>query len=659
MGKETHEFKCKWTFAKLKGNELGKSVNDASIAHFDKSPYPSLIRESIQNSLDASDGSGNPVVVEYSFHRIQSSLYPEFFELEKHINGCANLFDYNENVVKMSERMVEVFRNRKMKTGQIHYIKISDKNTKGMPFKKMGEGKSPFSSFLRISGDSLKNDAGSGGSFGFGKAAYFNISPIRTVLVSTITSENECFFEGGAMLTDHRYNDDIYSSFGFYDDKDGYEPTSKIENIPLDFRRTEVGTDFYIMGVDGSSSSSKEKAVKEMIEATLRNFWLAIHHNKLKVKVENVDINKDTLPDLMNEYFDSDRDDKNRSINYNPRPYYEAVKNSGKNTSHIHISKEIPVLGEVSLFIKKVKDAKDKVAYMRSPRMLVFSKQFQTSYGCYCLFFCDNKIGNEILRNLENAAHREWDPSNYKDNIKIGKDAMDSIVSFISESFEKLFDSGDDVSLGISGLEEYLYLDDDLLPTEDEDIKDNPFLGNPSGDFDFEGTSMTSVIDNDKHRSKEPKRERIGQVVAVVNTKAKSDPNGELGGNDKHPASDKHNQRPAPGDKPKMESEDGQEGSYRAFVPVKYRVIATKTLQGDINHTLIIYSPYDVKEAMIELLIAGEQDSEALDITYSDKGDFNENQVFDLSFKQGKNQVTVRFDDNMKHPIILKAYESR
>ena len=60
---------------------------------------------------------------------------------------------------------------------------------------------------------------------------------------------------------------------------------------------------------------------------------------------------------------------------------------------------------------------------------------------------------------------------------------------------------------------------------------------------------------------------------------------------------------------------------------------------------------------MIELLIAGEQETECLDITFSDKGDFNNNQVFGLQFSEGKNEVIVRFDDNMKHPIILKAYE--
>ena len=650
------ECNCKWSFADLPGNQLGQGAQNAIISHFDKSPYSSLIRESIQNSLDAPDDSGNPVIVEYTFSRIQASEYPCFFELQNHIRGIADSFPYNDAAIKMSERMSETFQQH-MSNQRIPFIRVSDYNTTGMRFRKKGQGKSPFTSFLRIAGDSLKNNAGSGGSFGFGKAAYFNISPIRTVLVSTLTKDNEYFFEGGAMLTDHMYKGVEKTFFGFYDDKDGFEPTSNPADIPERFRRERIGTDFFIMGVN-ATDLEKEKAKQEMVEATLRNFWLAIYHKRLVVKIEEIEINKETLQPLINLYFPSERDDKNRSEKYNPRPYFEAVKNEGTSSSYVHIRKSIPILGEVSLYIKKVKDAKDKIAYMRSPRMLVYSKQNQTSYGCYCLFFCDNQLGNELLRNLENAAHREWEPSNYKDNITLGKEAIKSISSFISESLEELFNTQDDTPLGISGLEEFLYLEDDMIPTENEDVNENPFFGIPSGEFDKEGTSMTSIIKPITPKTVNKQGEKTGKVVALKKTKAKSDPKGNLGGNDKHPASGKHNERSAPGNKPKIETEEVEpEGTYSEFIPVNYRVIANRTLQGEMNHTIIIYAPHIIEDGMLELLIAGEQDTEALDITYSDNGDFNDNKVFGLQFSEGKNEVTVRFDDNMKHPIILKAYE--
>lgn len=653
------ELDNKWNFADLPENMLGQSANNALISHFNKSPFSALIRESIQNSLDAPLSDSLPVRVEFSFGRIQASEYPNFFKLKEHIQGIRDTFGYNEQAVAMSRRMENAFVLH-MNNSRMPFIQVSDFNTKGMPYRPKGEGKSPFSSFLRIAGDSLKNSAGSGGSFGFGKAAYFNISPIRTVLVSTKTSDGETFFEGGAMLTDHKYENKEKSFFGFYDNSNGHKPVINIADIPERFRRTEYGTDFFIMGVK-ATDEDREEAYKEMIEATLRNFWLAILHHKLEVKIGETNINADNIADFMEIYFPEMRDDKNRSTTYNPRPYFEAVQNAGLNSNHILIQRTLPVLGQVSLYIKKVKDAKDKIAYMRSPRMLVYSKQFQTSYGCYCLFFCDDKDGNVLLGKLENAAHVEWDASNYEDNKAEAKEALSIIRQFISQSLEEIFASDADSPLGITGLEEYLYIEDDMLPTEEDEISGNPFIGNIAGEFDKEGTSMTSELNPIQPKLRQLPVNKPGHVVAKKKTSAKAAENNaepNLGGNPKHEGEGHKLDKPSPGHSPKVESEEGTEGEYKEFIPVRYRVVARPNKVGNMLHTIIITSPRDIEDALIEVLVVGEEGpSEALEITDTDKGDFNANKVFGLSFIKGRNTVSIQFHDNIKHPIALKTYE--
>lgn len=270
------EGNCKWTFAALQDNVLGQGAQNAIIAHFNKSPYTSLIREAIQNSLDVPANSDIPVKVEISFSRIQASEYPNFFELREHIKGIKESFPHNKKAIELADRMLEAFLTH-MNNQRMPFIRVSDYNTTGMQYRPKGQGKSPFTSFLRIAGDSLKNNAGSGGSFGFGKAAYFYISPIRTVLVSTKTESGEVYFEGGTMLTDHKYNGVEKSFYGFYDDTEGCQPISEISRIPEKFRRSETGADFFIMGVN-ATDTDREAAYKEMIEACLRNFWLAILH---------------------------------------------------------------------------------------------------------------------------------------------------------------------------------------------------------------------------------------------------------------------------------------------------------------------------------------------------------------------------------------------
>ena len=81
------EKNCKWYFAdQPNGQEVGP--NNAMEQSFKSHPYASLVRESIQNSLDAVLDKSEPVVVKFTFMEMQGVDYPEFFELQHHIQGC-------------------------------------------------------------------------------------------------------------------------------------------------------------------------------------------------------------------------------------------------------------------------------------------------------------------------------------------------------------------------------------------------------------------------------------------------------------------------------------------------------------------------------------------------------------------------------------------
>ena len=60
------EKNCKWYFSdQPNGQEVGP--NNAMEQSFRRNPYASLVRESIQNSLDAVLHRDEPVIVKYSF----------------------------------------------------------------------------------------------------------------------------------------------------------------------------------------------------------------------------------------------------------------------------------------------------------------------------------------------------------------------------------------------------------------------------------------------------------------------------------------------------------------------------------------------------------------------------------------------------------------
>src|SRR5438093_5556225 len=130
----------------------------------------------------------------------------------------------------------------------ISCLKISDSNTRGMNYK-AGDTNSSFYAFLRAAGVNVKTIGGSGGSFGFGKGAYFALSPIKTLIVSSKDADCNFHFEGATRLTTHRNNNgEKLTAYGFYDNNSG-EPVVLEENIPEIFKRIEIGTDINIIGL--------------------------------------------------------------------------------------------------------------------------------------------------------------------------------------------------------------------------------------------------------------------------------------------------------------------------------------------------------------------------------------------------------------------------
>lgn len=346
----SREKNCKWYFGPASGRDEGP--NDAMAQNFkEDAPWASLIRESIQNSLDAVYDGSRPVRVEFTFKEINRMYFPNFFELKEHIQGCLDYYHDNLNAERKFRPMLEYFDEAHSTINQtIGYIKVSDYNTRGMNYVPNSTD-SPFYAFVQAAGVTVKDDSASGGSFGFGKAAYFNISPIGTIIVSTRTYDNKCFFEGVSALCTHKINNNKITAVGFYSDQDE-EPISVIDDIPAPFKRDEAGTDVLIMGI----KPDKKDDIDAMIVAAIRNFWLAIHSNKLEVVIGDCEINQSSLLSLMKHYFPSEDDStRNYSENYNPRPFYETVIKANTSPKYKLFKERLPILGMLVFMFNKTR----------------------------------------------------------------------------------------------------------------------------------------------------------------------------------------------------------------------------------------------------------------------------------------------------------------
>ena len=314
----------KWKFEEQTGQEQGP--NNATAEHFkSRDAFSSLVRESIQNSLDAFLDPSKPVRVSYALgHLVGEELSSSIREIEDHVRAC--LASYPES--STYQRMVEYLNQHAM--DHISYLRVSDYNTKGMDY--TPDTKCGFHSFLQSIGDSHKDGEGAGGSYGFGKAAYYELSNARTILVSTKTDQNKVAFQGCYMLCTHKMDDGKkYCSSGFYDLGDK-QPIQDENLIPAELRRSKYGSDIYLLYADDDPNKVRQYH-ETLIKSVLVNFWMAVYENKLEVTFDweddgvlEVVISKETLENLMLEYFQSMADDQD--IYSNPRPYYEAVKNA-------------------------------------------------------------------------------------------------------------------------------------------------------------------------------------------------------------------------------------------------------------------------------------------------------------------------------------------
>lgn len=654
------EKNCKWYFADQPNvQEVGP--NNAMEQSFKSHPYAALVRESIQNSLDAVLDKSKPVQVDFSFREMKGCDYPEFFRLKDHIKGCLDYYSNNYNAKVIYEPMMKFFADS-THHDHLGYIRISDYNTKGMSYEK-DKTDSPFYAFVRSAGVSAKDDTSAGGSFGFGKAAYYLLSPISTIMVSTCTSKGDRFFEGASSLCTHTYLGKKKVAFGYYDDQEG-KPISDEADIPAQFRRAEPGTDINILGFD---MADKGDAAKEMIEAVLRNFWFAIYDGKLEVNVDDVvNITKNTIVDLMEKYFEGIEDNTRKAGYYNPRPYFDAVRFANTSSKYRLIEDNIPLLGHVCFYVFKSKGAADKIAYMRAPQMLVYSQKNKTNYGMYGVFYCDSEEGNDMLRNMENPAHTEWKATNWRSRGRqngMGRQVLRELDEFINECLNKVFSLKDKATLDIKGLEDFLYIptsfDDDDLEVEDmsESIE-----GKPTGYLQDEGSSYTTDIpkseDNPTVMPK-PNPPSAGHVLINKSTNATNETGGKLlagHGEAKKKPDCQGIQKPGNASETKKEDEKGEKGLFATPINIPYRTFS-QVEGGKVYHYIVLHPREEVGNVRLHFYAVGEESDEELQVEESNIGNVSGNIVRDVHLPESRLRLRVRFTDNMKHSIKLAAEE--
>ena len=587
------ELNCKWYFGpQAKGNERGP--NNPTALTFKGTKYHSLIRESIQNSLDAVDDKSRPVTVMFDYREFSGREFPEFFKLKEHIEGCLNKYPNDENGDKLFKPMLDYFSD--FQTNQnIGYLRIVDTNTTGMHYSS-NDSKSAFNAFISEGIASKPN--GAGGSFGFGKAVFWMLSPISTVFVSSKADNNELNFVGQSKLCTHYLTpgDDL-SPNGLYTTDGKGEVVTEESYIPEYFRPMQKGTSVYVLGAPYLDDTIR----KELIKGVLRNFWMAVHCNKLVVKVDNVIIDREHLLELMELHFDLINNKEKEIFDYNPRYFYDIVKNAEQESDNYKLLQDTVEMNGVKVpikfYIKKQPDAGGQFVFMRSPLMSVFSERLSTCKGVDGVFICDSEDGNNHLREMEDCSHDSWSRKNYeaRGNIPsiVATHTLNAIKQYIREAVHLVLEQDAQESEQVVGLDKILTISTPKS-INDQSRKDEI--------VDLE--TLFGKKDKYKEKEKNKVKNKKPSVRQPNQMKAAFDSEGRLLSNS---GGKKKKRRIKPGPvKPgslknkSKEDENGKKGIYAVPIDVSYRTWS-QVANEKVWHIIRIFSDKEIDNALIQV----------------------------------------------------------
>ncbi len=300
----------RWYFEQQAKRDTSRdSVSDG---FFDKpggNTADALVRESIQNSLDADLRNGKPVVVRFFLSGEESGAPPDaaqpyFREIEQHFAATGN---------GLSEE------SRPDLSRSVPYLVIEDFNTKGLegdtsePFRQE-ENANGFHAFFRAEGENAKTSENKRGTWGIGKAVFPRSSRCRTFFgLTRRRDEGHAILMGRCILKHHRvkgettpYKPDGY--FGHEISYGGEDPIMPItdEQVNADFarvfnlaRRDETGLSIVVPWYAFEDLNAKD------ISRSVINHWLySLLSSELEVRIEQtgiqgITINAETVDSLI------------------------------------------------------------------------------------------------------------------------------------------------------------------------------------------------------------------------------------------------------------------------------------------------------------------------------------------------------------------------
>lgn len=442
-----------WNFP---SNNYGQifGIADSGVETFNGTPIKSLAREICQNSIDANLKNGKPTHIVFHAFEIAPSVIPGFNELEDAFSRSLEYWSKQK-----STKAKSFFQSalKLAKQPKITCLRISDTNTTGL----LGsdeEYNSPWCNLTKSQGASDKNGS-YGGSFGIGKFAPYACSAFRTVFYSTLDCVGITAYQGVARLTSFKdKNGETTQGIGFYGEEKNSPVKQQISIDPSYSREAgQSGTDIFVLGFNGNKDWKHD-----MVASILDGFLYAVYSGELIVEVEDIIINKETLPELVishKKYFSEYADE-----------YYQVLTADEQEAPEY--TTDIAAMGKVILRLMIKPDFHRRVAMVRRTGMKITDKGNINGIIPFAgVLYIEGDILNEYLRTLENPQHTKWEIER-AENRSEAKTVLAAFTKFIKSCLEELKNDDSEEALDPS-VGEYLAAEQDSAEQNPENKGEN------------------------------------------------------------------------------------------------------------------------------------------------------------------------------------------
>lgn len=440
---------AKWRFPP--GN-YGKKrgISSSEFETFKKDPFKSLAREILQNSIDAKNSDEEPVRVEFKEFEISKEDIPGIDDFETELNNCLLSWKEDSNCETIYQKMLD-----EIKKDKIRCLRISDFNTTGLKgIERDDIENNQFLALTKGSGISKKKPGISGGSKGVGKYAAYGTSKFSLIFYSTKTVDGHKGSIGVAELVSSEIKNDSSvkdwtQGVGFYAINEYNQPNINLLDLDPSFKRTECGTDIYIIGF-----KSAKNWEEDVINRLLDSFLVSIYCEKLEIKINDYEINKSNLKQVILSNLVSTKEKANIISQY------RLISNE---KNDVKIFDLVTDYGTLDLYIlplsKNEEDiATHKCVMVRYPFMKIKTLSLSSNIRVSALCIVrDDMLGKKLL-SIENPEHTDWQ-YNRIENInerKEIKNTLEEVHNKIQDYVIQCIQGGDIKELDPSGAGDYI-----------------------------------------------------------------------------------------------------------------------------------------------------------------------------------------------------------